>query len=488
MAATGALAGFLMWPEPGARAAGPTSVEVAGHQIHLNGDVHRLARLVAHRYLATPVRLRGREVELSTSRAALGIRVDVAHLAALLTHAANPRSVMRRVHGHLREGQPLRLPIPAAVDTERALPWLKRLKDAVDRAPVDARIDPRKGEIVPAQSGRGLDLFASLEALDDAARSGARVLEAVVHTRAPTRNVSAYERIDMSAVLARFETSYSRLQKARDRTHNLQVAASKVDGLVIRPDEVFDFNATVGDRTRSNGFRMAPVIAYGKLVDGMGGGTCQIASTLHSAVLFAGLPVLARSPHSRPSFYIKLGLDAAVAYGTLNFRFRNDLPYPVVLGMTVAAGKVSAAVYGARQDREVTFMRRVEQAIPFSEKTIEDEGLPSGLRVLTQRGIPGFRLTRFRVVRDLGTGQATRERDTDSYPPTTQIWRVGTGPEAKEDYQPPDNDSHPEYVADEYLRAVQRPGRPGLDVSRKPGRYGTYGWTKRMWPTPPRAE
>ena len=112
---------------------------------------------------------------------------------------------------------------------------------------------------------------------------------------------------------------------------------------MIEPGEVFDFNAVVGDRTAINGFRRRKVIADGELVDGVGGGTCQIASTLHAAVFFAGLPILTRNPHSHPSYYIKLGLDAAVAYGSLNFRFKNDRPYPLVLEATVDDGFVYAA-------------------------------------------------------------------------------------------------------------------------------------------------
>ena len=140
------------------------------------------------------------------------------------------------------------------------------------------------------------------------------------------------------------------------------------------------------------------MIADGELVDGVGGGTCQIASTLHAAVFFAGLPILTRNPHSHPSYYIKLGLDAAVAYDTLNFRFKNDRPYPLVLEATVEDGFVYAALHGPERTHTVTFLRRIDATMPFDEKVVRDESLPRGMRILQQRGIPGFKITRFRVV------------------------------------------------------------------------------------------
>jgi hypothetical protein len=127
----------------------------------------------------------------------------------------------------------------------------------------------------------------------------------------------------------------------------------------------------------------------------------------------------------------------------------------------------------------VTFLRRVDEITPFEEKLELDETLPKSMRILQQRGIPGFKITRLRVVTDERTQVAVRERATDSYPPTTQIWRVGAGPEPPPDFQPPKNDAHPEYVADEFMRATQGPHTDGIELESTPGRSGSYGWTER---------
>jgi hypothetical protein len=253
-----------------------------------------------------------------------------------------------------------------------------------------------------------------------------------------------------------------------------------VDGLVVMPGETFDFNEAVGERSEANGFRPAPVIAGGELVDGVGGGTCQVAGTLHAAVFFAGLPIVERSPHSRPSTYIFMGLDAVVSYPQLNLRFTNDLSTPIVIGMTVEGGVARAEIRGAEMHRMVSFVRRVDEITPYDERDVDDPSLPRGVRVLKQRGVPGFEITRWRIVRDVQTNQAVRTHSEDVYPPTTQIWRVGTGGPAPAGYVVPEGDTHMEYTADEYLSVIQGAGVDGTQVIRRAGRSGTYGWTARL--------
>jgi vancomycin resistance protein YoaR len=340
-------------------------------------------------------------------------------------------------------------------------------------------VDPRRKVAVDGVPGVALDVQGSLDRLERALVLAQDAVELATLALPPREAHVSVEGLAMDAVLGEMSTRYNRGAAARDRTDNLRVAAGKIDGHVVRPGEVFDFNAVVGDRTAWNGFKRAPEIADGELVDGVGGGTCQIASTLHAAVYFAGLPVLTRTPHSHPSYYIKLGLDAAVAYGSLNFRFQNALPFPIVIEATVDDGFVRVALLGKARTRTVTFLRRIDEVEPFEERITQDSALPSGVRVLQQRGVPGFAITSFRVVRDAQTGVARRERRQDSYPPTHQLWRIGTGPAAGSDFVPPRNDGHPEYLADEVMSATQGPDTKGIEVTATPGKTGTPGWIAR---------
>ncbi len=332
--------------------------------------------------------------------------------------------------------------------------------------------------------GRLLDIDRTLDAIRAGVARGETEISAVFEARKPKRLASELGNVEFDAVLGWFETHYSRSDRYAARTFNLRLAASKLDGYVLLPGEVFDFNEVVGARDEANGYKVAPVIAEGEVVDGIGGGTCQISGTLHGAAFFAGLDIVERYPHTRPSGYIKMGLDATVVYPTINFRVKNPFRVPVVLHQTVKNGVVRAEVLGPKRTHTVTLIRKIDSAIPYEEVERQDPNLPDGARVLSQRGVAGFKLHRYRIVRD--GEHAVRERWNDVYPPTTQIIRVGTGAMAHDSVKL-ENDAHPEYVADELLVMTQGidPGSEGepsggdMRESREPGKYGEAHWTEK---------
>jgi hypothetical protein len=160
----------------------------------------------------------------------------------------------------------------------------------------------------------------------------------------------------------------------------------------------------------------------------------------------------------------------------------------------VKNGIVRAEILGPKRTRTVTLIRRIDAAIPFEEVERPDKDLPNGVRVLGQRGVPGFKLRRYRIIRE--GEHAVRERWDDTYPPTSQIVRVGSGDMSKDSVKAQD-DQHPEYVADELLVTTQGPKLDAADAdedgkkdddtsdrggvtreSREPGKYGTAGWTE----------
>lgn len=410
----------------------------------------------------------------------LGAELDKVHLASLTREARDPTSPLLRGFLASAERRPLTLPVPVSVQPQIALKKLRALKDELDRLPVDARLDLEKRTVVKETVGRQLDIDASLLAIQSALEHGEKSAKLVFFERPPRRVERELGAVEFGDVLGSFETRYDRNEKYEARTYNLRLAASKIDGYVLLPGEVFDFNEVVGPRDEASGYKVAPVIAQGELVDGIGGGTCQISGTLHGAAFFAGLEIVERYPHTRPSGYIKLGMDATVVYPTINFRVRNPFKVPVVLHQTVKNGVVRAEVLGPKRTHTVTLIRRILDAMPYEEIERPDPQIAHGVRVLGQRGVPGFKLRRYRIVRE--GDHAVRERWDDVYPPTTQIVRVGSK-DTSGDEPVPKDDRHPEYLADELLIVTQGPdgddaGRGGEFESREPGRFGTAGWTE----------
>lgn len=427
--------------------------------------------------------------------AELGGEIDKVRLAALVHDAQDRTSMLLRGYRAHNRTDPIVLPVPVTLDRERAQVALRTLKDELDRLPVDARLDLEARKLVPEQNGRLLDVDATLGAIEEALGRGETKVKVVFEERRPKRVAAELGAVAFDDILGYFETRYDRSARFQARSYNLRLAASKLDGQVLLPGEVFDFNETVGPRDETNGYKVAKVIAEGELVDGIGGGTCQISGTLHGAAFFAGLDIVERYPHTRPSGYIKMGMDATVVYPTINFRIRNSFPFPIVLHETVKNGIVRAEILGQKRTRTVTLIRRIDSALPYEEVERPDKDLPNGVRVLGQRGVPGFKLRRYRIIRE--GDNAVRERWDDTYPPTSQIVRVGAGDAAKEQAKLPQDDQHPEYVADELLVTSQGPKLDAADSdedgkkdddtsdrggvmreSREPGKYGTAGWTE----------
>jgi vancomycin resistance protein YoaR len=480
--AVGGLVAWLALPGPrGVEPAPATTAVLDGKPLPPEaGAGLEAARDAARAWLERPIAVVVAGTRIERTREQLGARVDAAHLQALVAQLADARSPLRRRHALAAPGAPLAVPVPYTLDTPAALATLMQMKDELDVAPVDARYDFKTKELSPDRPGRRIDAWTTLARLDDALARGDANVDAAEEPVPAHRTAAQLAGVSTDDVLGWFETRYARDQKHEARSFNLRLAASKLDGYVLLPGETFDFNQIVGPRSEANGYKVAPVIAQGELVDGIGGGTCQVAGTLHAAGFFAGLDIPDRRPHTRPSFYIKMGLDAAVAYPTVSLKLSNPMPFPVVLHETVQGGMVRAEILGPKRTRDVTFGRRIDQVVQFPERELPDGSLPRGARELKQRGIPGFKVTRWRIVRD--GPFAVREHHQDYYPPTAQIWKVGTGPDDPKFEA--DDDAHPEYVADEFLfisQGVSVKGPHGTDMveSRVPGRTGSYGWTVR---------
>jgi vancomycin resistance protein YoaR len=486
----GLAAGYLLVPGaplPTDKPPPVPEVRLLGTPLDLGDGAVEQALARVRRYAAGTLTLKVPDSkDRSVQIGRLGAEIDKVRLTQLVKDARDRTSPLRETW--LRRGArgAIELPVPVALNRERAMGQLLLLKDELDRVPSNARLDLERRQLVHEVLGRQLDVDQNLYAIDQALARGESAVDLMFEERRPKRLARDLGQFGFDAVLGYFETHYSRAEKDLARAYNLRNAASKLDGTVLLPGEVFDFNDVVGPRDEANGYKVAPVIAEGELVDGIGGGTCQISGTLHGAAFFAGLEIVERSPHTRPSGYIKMGLDATVVYPTINLRFKNPFDAPVVLHETVKNGVVRAEILGKKRALTVTYIRKIDAAVPYEQVERPDKNLPSGVRVLGQRGVPGFRLHRYRILRD--GPHARRERWNDVYPPTTQIVRVGTGDLGRDSVKAQD-DPHPEYLADELLTMTQGPASgetdegtehaPEMQERREPGHFGDGGWTER---------
>lgn len=137
---------------------------------------------------------------------------------------------------------------------------------------------------------------------------------------------------------------------------NISLAADTINGTLLLPGDTFSFNDIIGNTTLEKGYTYAPVIANSKFVQGVGGGVCQVSSTLYNAILLTGLTASQRSPHSKPSSYVPLGQDATIDWGTIDFQFVNTLDYPLYICSYTQNGELFMDLYSNSKLTDTTYV------------------------------------------------------------------------------------------------------------------------------------
>lgn len=213
-----------------------------------------------------------------------------------------------------------------------------------------------------------------------------------------------------------------------NRSTNLEIACEKINEKVILPGETFSYNKTLGARTTAAGYKTAKVYENGAVVDGIGGGICQISSTLYNAVLKANLEVIERRNHQFITSYVPEGRDATVAYGVTDFKFKNNRKYAIKIKATASNGVATIDIYGIKEETEyqITFDTKTISTIPFTTKYIDDNTLPTGTEEIKQKGANGI-ITETYIIKSLN-GQVVSKTllSKDTYSAMTKIILRGT--------------------------------------------------------------
>lgn len=286
-------------------------------------------------------------------------------------------------------------------------------------------VDPNLGLIiVPGKEGRRVNIEATWEQMPVQWTSMEQLkIPIIIDNVYPS---ISEEDLKVMGELSTYSTWYNSGEV--DRTHNLVKAALAINGQVVQPGEVFSFNKTVGARTFETGYRDAMVIVSGKFEPGVGGGICQVSSTLYNAVLLADLEVVERHNHSLAVAYIPVGLDATVAWGIQDFQFRNNTGHPIYIRTTTGSGKLTITLYGHLSNKKrVELSSVIDKVIPFEEIRQEDPALNPGEEKVEHKGFPGYVARSFKLVYDENGEVAQRTQlATDYYKPLHTL--IYTGP------------------------------------------------------------
>lgn len=227
-------------------------------------------------------------------------------------------------------------------------------------------------------------------------------------------------------ILGTFSTTYN--TSNQNRITNLKLASEKIDGTIILPGETFSYNKVVGERTIAKGYKEAAVYAGGKVVDGIGGGICQLSSTLYNSVLYANLEITSRSNHRFLTSYVTAGRDATVSWGTIDFCFKNTRSYPIKITSKVKNGVVTTSIYGIKEEKEyeVVIESKVTEVIPYSTKYVKDSTLKEDEEEIVQYGANGAKSETYKIVKYNGIVVSREQISSDIYSPLERIVKRGT--------------------------------------------------------------
>ena len=225
-------------------------------------------------------------------------------------------------------------------------------------------------------------------------------------------------------------SSYSTRYDGGDvnRSTNLELACEKINDVIVLPGETFSYNKTLGERSKAAGYKTAKVYENGEVVDGIGGGICQISSTLYNAVLKANLEIVERRNHQFITSYVEEGRDATVAYGVTDFKFKNSRKYAIKIKASASNGVATIEIFGIKEEVEyqISFDTKTISTIPYTFKYIDDNTLKTGTEVVKQKGANGI-VTETYLIKSLN-GQVVSNTllSKDTYSAMQRIFLRGT--------------------------------------------------------------
>lgn len=263
-------------------------------------------------------------------------------------------------------------------------------------------------------------------------------IELPVYKTEPKIYSNYYDGIDKK--LGDFETDYS--SSIKNRKENIRLAASKFNNMKLNPGDEISFNDVVGEISEKTGFKSATVIVGGEYESGIGGGICQVSTTLYNSLILSDLEITERHNHSRPIHYVDLGTDAAVARGYKDLKFKNNTNNPILILSEANGEKLNFKVLGNGSDRdyEVKIIPQLLGTVSPGVNTIYSDALPDGESTVRESGARGYSYKTYKEIIKNGEVVDKKEISKSYYLPKDKVVVVGTGTTNDDDSENNDED------------------------------------------------
>ncbi|MGF7049262.1 vancomycin resistance protein YoaR [Paenibacillus sp. DS2015] len=248
-------------------------------------------------------------------------------------------------------------------------------------------------------------------------------LQLPVIIKRPIVTVNSLKKEGIERKITEFSTSL--FSSSPGRIFNVNSAAQAVNGMIIKPGEEFDYSKVIKQAETKYGFQEAPVIINGKLAPGIGGGICQVSSTIYHAAILTGMEIVERRNHSIPVSYLPLGQDATFASGSINFRFKNNTGKYLLIHATVQENMLTVKFYGTfREDTQYLIESITVETLPASNKYVQNATLAVGSQEVLQDGKTGYIVETFQVKKVKGVVVDKKRISRDTYRPQSRLIAV----------------------------------------------------------------
>lgn len=305
---------------------------------------------------------------------------------------------------------------------------VEKIRNEIYKEPQDASIskNPETNKTEIHTEVDGIDFAISLEEAKEIVSEDKEEYTIPLKITKPEKTLDDLGEEAFPDKIATYSTRYDPTN--RNRSNNIVISTEKIDGTIIMPGETFSYNQTVGERTIAEGYKEAGAYAGGRVVQDVGGGICQTSSTLYNAALLANLEIVDRSNHQFLTSYVDPGRDATVAWGSIDFKFKNTRAYPIKIEATAQNGVCTMSIYGIKEDTEyeVVIQSNVLSYIPYTTKYENDSSLEEGKEVVEQSGYTGCTSEAYRILKLNGEVVSKTLLSKDTYDPMTRIIKRGT--------------------------------------------------------------
>ncbi|MBU2440345.1 VanW family protein [bacterium] len=337
----------------------------------------------------------------------LGAFIDLNRVVEETYSIARTGNIFRRLKDRIvvwRKGY--EVSFQAEFNPQKFEDFQNKISSLINRMPRDAYVEDNR--IIESKIGVKLNLERFKEEINktlinlDEEKYILNIPVTTVDPKITTQNILT--ELSINGELGTYPTSLE--NKEENTIYNIKLASEVINGILVKPQEIFSFNKYVGPAEKADGYKESTIIANGVFVNGYGGGICQVSSTLYNAALLANLPIVERYNHSvygEATKYVPLGQDAAIFYGFKDLRFKNNSDHAIVIFSKVFRDTLQVSIFGRNEDKaEVEIISKDKKVIDYQIIREKDPKLKANQEIIVQEGVPGYQIKTYRIVRKDG--------------------------------------------------------------------------------------